>query len=82
MTSYSPDNFLLISKIVKTVKKDLMKSCSSTQDWADKKRKFQMTKLNILVSIKESYERKLAGISAAISKLEDQMNILDVTTDN
>ncbi len=59
-----------------------MKFCSSTQDWSKKKRKFQMTKLNMLVSVKESYERKLASISAAISKLEDQMNLVDVTNEN
>ena len=59
-----------------------MKSCSSTQDWADKKKKFQVIKLHMLVSIKESYERKLAGISAAISKLEDQMNIVEVSNEN
>ena len=60
----------------------LMKFCSSTQNWADKKRKFQMTKLNMLVSIKESYERKLAGISASISKLEEQINIVEVTNED
>ncbi len=59
-----------------------MKFCSSTQDWSDKKRKFQMTKMYMLVSIKESYERKLAAISAAILKLEDQINMVDVTSEN
>ena len=59
-----------------------MKFCSSTQNWADRKRRFQITKLHILVSIKESYERKLAGISAAISKLEDQMNFEEVVNEN
>ena len=82
MRTYKPDNLLLISKIVITDKTDLMKFSSSTQNWAEKKRKFQMAKLNMLVAIKESYERKLAGISAAISKLEDQMNMVDVTNEN
>ena len=59
-----------------------MKFCSSTQDWAERKRKFQMTKLNMLVSVKESYERKLASISAAISKLEEQMNLVDIPNEN
>jgi len=59
-----------------------MKFSSSPQEWADRKRKFQMTKLNMLVSFKESYERKLAAISAAISKLEDQMNMVDVTNES
>ena len=35
---------------------------------------FQSRKLNFLISIKESYERKLAAITASISKLEEQMN--------
>ena len=34
---------------------------------------FQARKLNFLISIKESYERKLAAITASISKLEEQM---------
>ena len=59
-----------------------MKFCSSTQDWSERKRKFQMTKLHMLISIKESYERKLAGITASISKLEDQMSLVDVTNEN
>lgn len=41
-----------------------------------------MTKMYMLVSIKESYERKLAAISAAILKLEDQINMVDVTSEN
>ena len=59
-----------------------MKFCTSTSDWADRKRKFQKTKLHMLVSIKESYERKLAAIVAAIAKLEEQINTLDVTNDD
>ena len=35
---------------------------------------YQTRKLNFLISIKESYERKLAAITASISKLEEQMN--------
>ncbi len=33
-----------------------------------------MRKLNFLISVKESYERKLAAITASIAKLEEQMN--------
>ena len=49
--------------------------CNSSQNWNERKRKFQTKRLEILISIKESYERKLAAISASISKLEEQMNI-------
>ena len=82
MRSYIPHNFVFITKIKVRVKNVLMKFCSPNQDWSEKKKKFQMTKLNMLVAIKESYERKLAAITAAISKLEDQINIVDVTTEN
>ena len=59
-----------------------MKFCYSSQDWAENKKRFQKTKLLMLVSLKESYERKLAGIGAAITKLEEQMAIVDVKTEN
>ncbi len=51
-----------------------MKFCTSSQDWSKRKKIFQARKLNFLVSVKESYERKLAAITASISKLEEQMN--------
>ena len=50
-----------------------MNSCDSSKNWSERKRFFQTKKLNFLVSVKESYERKLAAISASISKLEEQM---------
>ena len=50
-----------------------MKFCGSSQNWSDRKKIFQARKLNFLISIKESYERKLAAITASISKLEEQM---------
>ena len=51
-----------------------MNFCESTSNWSQRKKFFQTRKLNFLISVKESYERKLAGISASISKLEEQMN--------
>tara|TARA_Y100001968_G_scaffold315030_1_gene341168 strand:+ start:4431 stop:4610 length:180 start_codon:yes stop_codon:yes gene_type:complete len=51
-----------------------MKFCVSTQNWSKRKKHFQERKLEFLISLKESYERKLAGITASISKLEEQMN--------
>ena len=51
-----------------------MDFCRSSQNWSERKRFFQERKLNFLVSVKESYERKLAAITASISKLEEQMN--------
>ena len=51
-----------------------MKFCESTRNWSERKKKFQARKLNFLISVKESYERKLAAITASISKLEEQMN--------
>ena len=50
-----------------------MDFCNSNQDWNQRKKFFQTRKLHLLVSIKESYERKLAAISASISKLEEQI---------
>ena len=50
-----------------------MDFCNSNKDWSQRKKFFQTKKLHLLVSIKESYERKLAAISASISKLEEQM---------
>ena len=51
-----------------------MNFCDSTSKWSERKKFFQERKLNFLISIKESYERKLAAITASISKLEEQMN--------
>ena len=51
-----------------------MDFCRSSQNWSDRKKFFQARKLNFLVSVKESYERKLAAITASITKLEEQMN--------
>jgi len=51
-----------------------MNFCESTKIWSERKKFFQARKLNLLISIKESYERKLAAITASISKLEEQMN--------
>ena len=50
-----------------------MNFCNSNQDWSHRKKIFQTKKLNFLISVKESYERKLAAISASISKLEEQI---------
>ena len=51
-----------------------MNFCNSSRNWSERKKFFQAKKLNFLISVKESYERKLAGITATISKLEEQMN--------
>ena len=50
-----------------------MDFCNSNQDWSQRKKFFQAKKLHLLISIKESYERKVAAISASISKLEEQI---------
>ena len=50
-----------------------MNFCESSQSWSERKKNFQARKLNFLISVKESYERKLAAITASISKLEEQM---------
>ena len=52
-----------------------MNSCKSSKNWSERKKFFQARKLSFLIAVKESYERKLAAISASISKLEEQMNI-------
>ena len=51
-----------------------MNFCESSKNWSERKKIFQTRKLNFLISVKESYERKLAAITASISKLEEQMN--------
>jgi len=51
-----------------------MNFCESSQNWNERKTFYQERKLNFLISIKEYYERKLAAISASISKLEEQMS--------
>ena len=50
-----------------------MDFCNSSQNWSERKLFFQTRKLNFLISVKENYERKLAAITASISKLEEQM---------
>ena len=51
-----------------------MKFCESSRNWSERKKFFQARKLNFLIYVKESYERKLAAVTASISKLEEQMN--------
>ena len=51
-----------------------MNFCDSSRNWNERKKFFQARKLNFLISVKESYERKLAAITASISKLEEQIN--------
>ncbi len=51
-----------------------MDFCESSRNWTERKKFFQARKLNFLMSVKESYERKLAAITSSISKLEEQMN--------
>ena len=41
-----------------------------------------MKKLHMLISIKEGYERKLAAITASISKLEEQMDLSSELKEN
>tara|TARA_Y100001968_G_scaffold126878_1_gene115789 strand:+ start:252 stop:431 length:180 start_codon:yes stop_codon:yes gene_type:complete len=59
-----------------------MKFCGSSTNWIERKKNYQSMKLNFLISVKESYERKLAAITASISKLEEQMNTEITTVDN
>ncbi len=59
-----------------------MNFCGSSQNWDERKKFFQLKKLNFLISVKESYERKLAAITASISKLEEQMNSSSTTVEN
>tara|TARA_Y100001968_G_scaffold199088_1_gene182629 strand:+ start:739 stop:894 length:156 start_codon:yes stop_codon:yes gene_type:complete len=51
-----------------------MDFCTSSNNWSERKKYFQTKKLNFLISVKESYERKLAAVTASITKLEEQMN--------
>ena len=51
-----------------------MSFCKTSQNWGERKKYFQLKKLNFLISLKESYERKLVALTATISKLEEQMN--------
>ena len=51
-----------------------MKFCETSQNWSERKKFFQLRKLNFLITLKESYERKLAALNASISKLQEQMN--------
>ncbi len=50
-----------------------MNCFETSKNWSERKRFFQARKLNLLNSVKESYERKLAAITASILKLEEQM---------
>ena len=59
-----------------------MNLCESSKNWSERKKFFQERKLNFLISVKESYERKLAAITASISKLEEQMNSNDPIVEN
>tara|TARA_Y100001968_G_scaffold41672_2_gene31763 strand:+ start:2185 stop:2364 length:180 start_codon:yes stop_codon:yes gene_type:complete len=59
-----------------------MNFCASSQNWHERKKFFQANKLNFLISVKESYERKLAAINASISKLEEQMNSQTTNIEN
>ena len=52
-----------------------MSFCESSKNWSERKKFFQARKLYFLISLKESYERKLAAITASISKLEEQMKL-------
>ncbi len=55
-----------------------MNFCDSSRKWSERKK----VKLNFLISIKESYERKLAAITASISKLEEQINSSNPSGEN
>ncbi len=59
-----------------------MDFCTSSRNWSERKKFFQAKKLNFLISVKESYERKLAAITASISKLEEQMNSNSSSVEN
>ena len=59
-----------------------MNTCSQSQKWFKRKKFYQTQKLHILISIRESYERKLSAISASISKLEEQINNHEFESDN
>ena len=58
-----------------------MNFCNTKKNWSERKKIFQARKLNFLISVKESYERKLAAITASISKLEEQMNSTTTSVD-
>ena len=51
-----------------------MSICESSKTWIERKKIIQAAKLNFLITVKESYERKLSAITASISKLQEQMN--------
>ena len=59
-----------------------MNFCESSKNWSERKKFFQTRKLNFLISVKESYERKLAAITASISRLEEQMNSTTPSVEN
>ena len=56
--------------------------CEPSKNWSESKKKFQARKLNFLISVKEAYERKLASITASISKLEEQINSNTASLEN
>ena len=59
-----------------------MNFCESSRNWSERKKIFQARKLNFLISVKESYDRKLAAITASITKLEEQMNSTTSTVES
>ena len=59
-----------------------MNFCESSKNWSERKKFFQERKLNFLISVKESYERKLAAITASILKLEEQINSNSTNTES
>ena len=59
-----------------------MNFCESSRNWRLRKEFFQAKKLDFLISVKESYERRLAAITASISKLEEQMNSTNGSVEN
>ena len=60
----------------------LMRFCETSDNWSQRKSFFYARKLNFLISVKEAYERKLASITASISKLEEQINSSSTSVEN
>ena len=59
-----------------------MNFCQPSKNWSERKKIFQARKLDFLISVKESYERKLAAVTASISKLEEQINSNATSTES
>ena len=76
-----PRNRKFLCNICVLTQKTAMKFCNTSQNWTERKRMFQSKKLQFLISIRESYERRLASISASISKLEEQMNLNEINSE-